>query len=103
MLSLRNAIVELYARAATSLPSDVETALRRAFKKERKASRAGAALFAILENVRLARETGKPMCQDTGVPTFFIKAPFGLSHLKLKEAVSAATRIATKQIPLRPN
>jgi len=103
MFNLRDAIVELYCKAATSLPSDVESALDHASKKEKRGSRAEAALFSVLENIRLARETGRPICQDTGVPTFFIKAPLGLSHLKLKNTIAKATRIATKKIPLRPN
>ncbi len=103
MLDLKNAIVELYRKASTSLPSDVETALKKASRQEKKGSRADAALSSILENIRLARETGRPICQDTGVPTFFIKAAFGLSHLKLKKTIITATRIATKKIPLRAN
>jgi fumarate hydratase class I len=103
MLKLRNAIVELYRKVATSLPSDVEAALHSAYKKEKKGSNAGAALFSILENIKIARETGRPMCQDTGVPTFFIKAPAGFSHIILEKTVVEATRAATKKIPLRAN
>ncbi len=103
MLKLRDAIVELYRRAATSLPSDVEAALNSARKKEKKGSNAGAALFSILENIKIARETGRPVCQDTGVPTFFIKAPADLSHIRLKNTAVEATRAATKKIPLRAN
>ncbi len=36
MLNLRDAIVGLYRKAATSLPSDVEAALKHACKKEKK-------------------------------------------------------------------
>jgi fumarate hydratase class I len=103
MLNLRDTIVELYRRAATFLPSDVEAALNHACKKEKKGSRANAALLSVIGNIKLARETGRPICQDTGVPTFFIKAPFGLSHLELKKTIMAATVTATKKVPLRPN
>ena len=103
MFNLRDAIVGLYRKAATSLPSDVEAALKYAYKKERKGSRSNAALSSVLENIRLAKETERPICQDTGVPTFFIKIPFGLSHLKLKNTITEATRLATKKVPLRPN
>ncbi len=103
MFDLRDAVVELYRKAAASLPFDVVAALKHAYKKEKKGSRAEVALFLILENIKRAGETGRPICQDTGVPTFFIKAPPGLSHLKLKNTITAATRIATKKIPLRPN
>ena len=103
MFNLRDAIVGLYRKAATSLPSDVEAALKHAFKKAKKGSRSNAALSSVLENIRLAKETERPICQDTGVPTFFIKIPFGLSHLKLKNTITEATRLATKKVPLRPN
>lgn len=103
MLELRDAIVELYKQAATSLPSDVETALRYAYAEEEESSNAKAALSAILENIRIARETARPICQDTGVPTFFIKVPVGLSHLELRSVIIEATRIATKNVPLRAN
>jgi len=103
MLNLRDTIVELYRRAATFLPSDVEAALNHACKKGKKGSRANAALLSVIGNIKLARETGRPICQDTGVPTFFIKAPFGLSHLELKKTIMAATVTATKKVPLRPN
>jgi fumarate hydratase class I len=103
MLKLRDAIVELYRRAATSLPSDIEAALRSAHKKEKKGSTAEAAIFSILKNIEIARETGRPICQDTGIPIFFIKAPAGLSHISLKNTIKEATREATKKIPLRAN
>jgi fumarate hydratase class I len=103
MLKLRDAIVELYRRAATSLPSDIEAALRSAHKKEKKGSTAKAAIFSILKNIEIARETGRPICQDTGIPIFFIKAPAGLSHISLKNTIKEATREATKKIPLRAN
>src|SRR4030042_5673393 len=103
MTDLRNAIVELYRTAASSLPSDVEASLRRARGKEEKGSNAGTALAAILENIRTARETGRPLCQDTGVPVFFVKVPCGVSHLAVKSSIIKATRIASRTIPLRPN
>ncbi|OGW55427.1 MAG: hypothetical protein A2Y81_01405 [Nitrospirae bacterium RBG_13_43_8] len=101
MMKLRDAVVKLYKKAATSLPYDVEAALRSAYEKER--SNAKAVLSAILENTRIARKTERPICQDTGVPVFFIKVPIGLSHLELKKEIISATKIATKKIPLRAN
>jgi len=100
---LRDAIVELYRRAATSLPSDVENALKSSLRRERAGSNAKAALSTILKNADIARKTSRPICQDTGVPVFFLKVPAGLSHLKLREEIFKATRIATREIPLRPN
>ncbi|TAL22862.1 MAG: fumarate hydratase [Nitrospirae bacterium] len=103
MLKLRDGIVELYRKVATSLPPDVEAALKAAYVAEKKGSNAKQALEVILENIRLARETARPICQDTGVPLFFIKTPAGLSQLELENTIMDATRIATEKIPLRPN
>jgi fumarate hydratase class I len=103
LLRLRDGIVELYKKVATSLPPDVEEALRAALPSEKEGSAAASSLSVMLENVRIARETVKPICQDTGVPVFFVKVPAGLSQLDLRETIFEATRIATAKIPLRPN
>lgn len=103
MLKLRDGIVELYRKVATSLPPDVEEAIRDALSREAEGSTARSNLEVILENIRLARETARPICQDTGVPVFFVKIPVGLSHGELLNTITEATRIATEKVPLRPN
>jgi fumarate hydratase, class I len=103
MVSLHNAIVELYRKAATSLPADVVRALRKIRALERRGSSAALALSVILENIDAAMKTVRPVCQDTGVPIFFIRVPAGSSHLAVRSAIVTATRIATRKIPLRPN
>jgi len=100
---LQERIVELYRKAATSLPQDVENALRQAHKVEEEGSNAKTALTSILENIRMARETEKPLCQDTGIPIFLVKASKGHSQLELRNMIIEATKIATVEIPLRPN
>lgn len=103
MHALCDSIVELFRKAATLLPPDVEAALRRAHRREKEGSNAKAALSTVLKNIEAASEISRPLCQDTGVPVFFIRVPAGLSHLRLKETIIKATRIATKTVPLRPN
>jgi fumarate hydratase class I len=100
---LCDAIVDLYRRAATSLPADVENALKSSLRRETAGSNARAALSMILKNIDIAGRTSRPICQDTGVPVFFLKVPAGFSHLRLREQIFKATRIATREIPLRPN
>jgi fumarate hydratase subunit alpha len=61
-------------------------------------------LMAILKNVELARQQKKPMCQDTGTPTFYVKAGIDFPYLDiLEEAIVEGVRKATSRIPLRPN
>jgi fumarate hydratase class I len=103
MGTLHRELIKLYRKAATSLPRDVEDSLRRAAKAEKDGSTAKSALSAILENIRIARETERPLCQDTGVPVFFVKVPRKQGQLELKNTIIESTRIATEEVPLRPN
>ncbi len=93
--------VELLKRCATDLPQDVEEALKQA--RDREEGVAADVLDTILENIRLARETGKPMCQDTGTPIFHVKAPSGFDTAELKEKLAGSVKKATESVPLRPN
>jgi len=85
------------------LPQDVVLGLQQA--RERESSPMGAAqLDAILENVNVARDGAVPMCQDTGIQTFFVQAGVDSPFLKnLKGWICDAVTQATKDIPLRPN
>lgn len=102
-MDLTNALVELYRRTATDLPTDVEKALIQAREKEENNSIAYDALNSIIENIRIAREKSIPLCQDTGTPIFYVKIPKGTSVEEIKQKIIGATKIATKEIPLRPN
>jgi fumarate hydratase class I len=103
LLKLRDGIVELYKKVATSLPPDIEEAVRTAHARESDGSTAASTLSIIVENIRSARETFRPLCQDTGVPVFYVKVPVGLSHNDLRSTILEATREATQKVPLRPN
>jgi len=103
LLKLRDGIVELYKKVATSLPPDMEEALKSALPQESEGSTVASSLSVILDNTKRARETARPICQDTGVPVFYVKVPFGLSQNELKNTIIEATREATQKVPLRPN
>jgi fumarate hydratase class I len=103
LLKLRDGVVELYRKVATSLPPDIEEAVKAACLVETEGSTAASTLAVIAENIRRARETFRPMCQDTGVPVFYVKVPVGLSHTELRNTILEATREATVKVPLRPN
>ena len=100
---IRSALVDAMRIAATQLPSDVVDALRAA--RERETSPLGAAqLDAILENVNIARDGSIPMCQDTGIQTFFVEAGTDSPFLgSVKGWIDRAVVEATDAIPLRPN
>jgi len=103
LLKLRDGIVELYKKVATSLPPDIEEAVKAAYAQESDGSTAASTLSVIAENIKRARETFRPLCQDTGVPVFYVKVPVGLSHNELRSTILEATREATQKVPLRPN
>jgi fumarate hydratase subunit alpha len=95
--------VNLLRQAVVELPTDVSKALERAYKAE--TSEAGRVqLEAILKDIDLAKKYNVPLCQDTGVIIFYVKAGVKAPGLGMIEAsLQNATRRATKEIPLRPN
>lgn len=103
MDDLTGALVELVRRASTDLPADVETALQAAYAREERSSAAAAALETILENVALARAHSTPICQDTGVPIFYVHHPHGTRTCALRGQIEAAVAEATGRSYLRPN
>lgn len=103
MQEITEPLVELIKSTSTDLSPDVEEALRSACAAEAEGSAARGALETILENVRLSRETGRPICQDTGTPNFYVWHPEGVSQRRLTEQIKAALRTATERAYLRPN
>lgn len=94
-------IAGLIKETSSSLPADVEKALKAARRKEAKGSSAEVILGTILENCALARRDGTPLCQDTGTLTFFVD-----SRLRRKVtvvAVQKAAALATANGWLRKN
>ncbi len=100
--NLEAIVIELLRKAVTDLPKDVEAALRKAYKKE-KGKIARMQLENILKNVELARRKKIPMCQDTGLPVFFIKFGSKYAGINFEEVLEEVVKKATTKIPLRPN
>ena len=97
------ALFGLIRRTACDLPEDVEQALKRAYSEAEPNSTAGSILALFLDNIALAREKQVPLCQDTGLPLFFIRHPPGLSQRAMAQACAEATARATQEQFLRPN
>ncbi len=98
-----DAVVEVLRRAHTELPEDVVTALRKAYEEEENEV-ARKNLEAILKNVEAAKKLRVPMCQDTGIPVFFVELGRELDiDFDLSAAIVEGVRRATREIPLRPN
>lgn len=95
-------LVQLIKKAENELPSDVVTALEKAYEVESGIARIQ--IQNILRNIEIAKKTKRPLCQDTGVQTFFVEIgkqyPYAGS---IKDLLLDAVKIATNEIPLRPN
>ena len=96
--------ITLLKRAETTLPSDVKAALRSAYEREEQEI-AKVQLAAMLENVRLAEELQRPICQDTGLPLFFVRLGRCdvLPLSELETGIRDGVAEATERIPLRSN
>jgi fumarate hydratase subunit alpha len=100
---VRRCVVELIRAAATHLPEDVNVFLKRAYELEDDPL-ARRMLAAILENVELAGRRERPICQDTGIIMFSVRAGERFPMLgRLPEILRIAVVEATRMIPLRPN
>ncbi len=102
MKGLEESIIGLYRKCSTDLPKDVEDSIRNAFEKSVDETEQKI-LSNILDNIKIARIEGRPICQDTGTPIFNIKRPSDLKEDNIRKTIIDATRKATVNIPLRPN
>lgn len=103
MQDITEHLVELIKQTSTDLSPDVEAALAGACQVEASGSAAEGAMVTILENVRMSRETARPICQDTGTPIFHVWCPEGGSQRRMREQIRQAVQIATQRAYLRPN
>ena len=99
---IEKGVVELIKKAETELPADVIKALKNANKIEEGVAKIQ--IEAILKNIDLAKNSKRPMCQDTGIQTFFVTIGIDFPQInRLKDLITDAVKKATKEIPIRPN
>ncbi|MBX5489523.1 MAG: fumarate hydratase [Chloroflexi bacterium] len=92
----------LYVDAQKDIPPDVRAALRRA--AERESSEVGRrVLTTMLKAMDVADEHRTLVCQDTGIPIFWVTIGRGflLDGVRLQEALRAGVEAATCEHPLR--
>lgn len=98
---IKDAVYELYKKAAIVLGNDVKKALEDALKVEDN-ELARLNIEAILKNIKLAEEKQISMCQDTGLPVIFVKLG-NVEVENLRAGIEEGIEKATKEIPIRPN
>lgn len=97
-------LMEKFIRlACISLPDDVFERLSE--MRERETLPVQKAIYdSYFKNLALARELGRPCCQDTGLLSFYIKAGTAFPYLdSTADVLTEAARRATVSVPLRPN
>ena len=101
---IQDTVVELLRKAETILPQDIKDALQKAYDTEED-DLPKVQLKNILDNIQMAEEQSKPMCQDTGVPIIYVT--FGKVEVpgadQLENAIIDGVKAATEEVPLRPN
>jgi fumarate hydratase subunit alpha len=96
-------IEEAILRASVMIPRDVEDALARAARNE-DTEVARSQFGAILEDIEVARDERRPICQDTGIVSFYVTAGFDFPHTAgIVRQLGRSLVKATNEIPLRPN
>ncbi|MEI8033124.1 MAG: fumarate hydratase [Chlorobiaceae bacterium] len=103
MKNFRESILALITETSANLPSDVRCAISGAIDREDPLSQAGLAMSTISVNIDMAVDNVSPICQDTGMPTFFIHTPQGADQLLMKREIEEAVAEASRTGKLRPN
>jgi fumarate hydratase, class I len=100
---LAGSLLELIVQTSTNLPPDVRKAMSLAADEETPGTQSSQALDIILSNVDMAHDDEGPICQDTGMPTFFVHTPVGINQIRIRKAIREAVAEATRLGKLRPN
>jgi fumarate hydratase class I len=77
--------------------------MKQATGREIPQTQSSQALSIIDTNIQMAAGDEGPICQDTGMPTFFVHTPVGFNQILLRREILAAVEAATKRGKLRPN
>lgn len=93
---------KLYITALKKLPPDVKDALEKAYKRETKET-AKEIFRTILKNIHVAEENDLLICQDTGLPIYFvtISSGFPADGAKIARALYNGAKRATLEHPFR--
>src|SRR5580658_3175383 len=100
---LTGSLLELIAQTSTNLPPDVRAAMGIAVHDETPHTQSAQALNIILSNIDMANDDSGAICQDTGMPTFYVHTPVGVNQIKIRNTILLAVAEATKLGKLRPN
>ncbi len=103
---IEKAAYDIMLKAAIDIPEDYEDGIR-GMQTSEKGDLSYFVLEAMLENYGAAREDRRPMCADSGLPRYYVKAGNEAliegGFIALEKVLRQATARATQDVPLRPN
>lgn len=99
---LRKQVHEAVLRAVTEISADVKGLLEEALAKESNET-AKSMLSSMVENLAVAKEADKAVCQSPGYPTAWVTYGDGNFPAVIKDAIGEAVADATKRGYLRPS
>lgn len=103
MTNFKASMLALITETSSNLPADVRRAIEAAMRTETAGTQSALALQTIAVNVDMACDGAVPICQDTGMPTFEVRAPVGANQIVMRREIEEAIAEATKLGKLRPN
>ena len=96
---MKQFLKNLIKKSVTGLPDDVKSEIKKAYKNE--SSKTGKKILKqIIDNIDIAEKNKKVICQDTGIPLFFVE---GKIPPDFEEAAKKAVKECTNEGFLRPN
>ncbi|MGA3242922.1 MAG: fumarate hydratase, partial [Bryobacteraceae bacterium] len=93
---LASSLLELITQTSTNLPPDVRAAMSMASDAETPHTQSSQAFNIILANIDMALDDSGPICQDTGMPTFYVHTPVGVNQIRIAKAIREAVAEATR-------
>ena len=94
---LEQSLYELIVETSTTLPSDAVKVINEGIEKEDPGTQSGIAMQTIRTNIAMAKSASQPLCQDTGMLSWYVTTPVGYSQVAFEKAARAAIVQATKQ------
>jgi fumarate hydratase subunit alpha/L(+)-tartrate dehydratase alpha subunit len=93
---------ELYIKALKEMPPDIREGLARAFGRESHETGKGV-LGTILDNIQVADDRKMLVCQDTGIPVFFVTIGTGVyvDGARIEQGIRRGCERATREHPFR--
>jgi fumarate hydratase, class I len=101
--AFHDSILQLIVRTSTDLPPDVRAAMGGAIDAETAGTLPAQALSVIAQNIDQAASGERPICQDTGMPTFEARVPRAADQIWMRKTIREAVAEATRRGALRPN